>query len=307
MAYVKTAWVDDVTPLSAANLNRIEQGVEDANCLVPGDTLQHGVLTGGTVTFLTSSSLRVAAGSAWILQASGLLQRVTWQQTDITGIPAASVAQRVDQLVVDSNGVVSRLPGTDGAATDLTARAGAAGVPVGSLRLADFIVFTSGVQTATDATRFRDRRPWARGARTRQWMSSDGGYTSISTALTEITPLRKRVEVSTGRLLLRGRCTVTQSADLGVLMVPMVDGAEVTVANGGGRTYQGYTAIVSTRYYWTEAAWELDVAVGSHLVSWGLANGSGTGTLALYVAAAGPNPQMYAEERLVPWSDNGTA
>lgn len=31
MAYVKTTWVDEVTPTSAANLNHLEQGVADAN------------------------------------------------------------------------------------------------------------------------------------------------------------------------------------------------------------------------------------------------------------------------------------
>lgn len=34
MAYVKTTWIDDVTPLSAANLNKIEQGVADASVLL---------------------------------------------------------------------------------------------------------------------------------------------------------------------------------------------------------------------------------------------------------------------------------
>jgi hypothetical protein len=31
MAYVKTTWVDDVTPLSAGNFNNIEDGIEDAD------------------------------------------------------------------------------------------------------------------------------------------------------------------------------------------------------------------------------------------------------------------------------------
>ena len=46
MPYQKTTWVDNVTAITAARLNNIENGVESANSVIPLDAGQVGqVLT----------------------------------------------------------------------------------------------------------------------------------------------------------------------------------------------------------------------------------------------------------------------
>jgi hypothetical protein len=161
----------------------------------PGQVFQEGVMSGGGVTRLNTTDVRVAAGSAWIdgdsIAGFGAGRYfVSWPQTDITGIPAeAGAANRVDQIIVQLTGSafsgtcsVQRLAGASQAGgTTLTVqtgtggspaagRVGAAALPAGSLRLADLLINVNGVQVPPSNNNIdpngviRDRRPWARGA-----------------------------------------------------------------------------------------------------------------------------------------------
>ena len=44
MAYEKTNWVENETPINAENLNKIEQGIEDANNIIPSSGTEGQVL-----------------------------------------------------------------------------------------------------------------------------------------------------------------------------------------------------------------------------------------------------------------------
>lgn len=170
MAFTKTTWIEDVTAVSAAQLNRMEQGIADAHAMavdVDPDVmpLQHGVLYGGGLTWINANTQRIAAGRGLVKLASGLLRPVTWAQTDVT-IPT-STGNRVDQIVVSSAGVVSRLAGAEQAAGgfNLDSRTGAANAEPGSgyLRLYDILATAAQGGTPNAATYRMDRRPWAKG------------------------------------------------------------------------------------------------------------------------------------------------
>lgn len=126
--------------------------------------LQVGVISGGGVTRLSSSSVRVLAGRAWVPTGSGLYRIVSWNQTDLINIPV-STGSRLDQIIVRSSGSVERLAGAESAAAatadaGLNARAGAAALPADSIRLEDLLANGGGLGADTH---LRDRRPWSSG------------------------------------------------------------------------------------------------------------------------------------------------
>lgn len=55
MAYVQTTWVDNVTALSAANLNKIEQGVADAHAAAVWTNVDLNAATDYTVPWLAGA------------------------------------------------------------------------------------------------------------------------------------------------------------------------------------------------------------------------------------------------------------
>lgn len=126
--------------------------------------LQPGVVLAGdyALTINTTAQVTIAAGVAYVPQTLGLMVRaVTLAGTVLAAIPVATGANlRLDQVVVDATGVVSRLQGVEGAAVSLANRTGAAAIPAGSQLLHDMLVTNGGVLAAN----VRDRRPWARGA-----------------------------------------------------------------------------------------------------------------------------------------------
>ena len=58
MAYIKTVWVDDVTPISATNMNHIEQGIMEHQVVVTSDVIiGHIEIATQAETSLASSTI----------------------------------------------------------------------------------------------------------------------------------------------------------------------------------------------------------------------------------------------------------
>jgi hypothetical protein len=100
MAYTPTSWVDNVTPVNAANLNKIETGVDQAHdALLP---------------------LPVVNGQ-WIKGSGGAAIWSAIAQADVTGLPAA-LTGKIDATIVDAKG---DLIGASAADTPVRVPAGA--------------------------------------------------------------------------------------------------------------------------------------------------------------------------------------
>lgn len=128
--------------------------------------LDSGVVSGGALTWLSSSSVRVTAGRAWVPSDAGLYRLVRWVQTDFVGIPVGGAGNhRIDQLVVRASGAIERLAGSAAGFTNLDLRGGAAALPADAIRLSDLRSHeTLGIVNDT-ASGYRDRRLWASGMR----------------------------------------------------------------------------------------------------------------------------------------------
>lgn len=129
------------------------QAISDA--WQPGVTAERfGDLVVGSTTQVT-----VKKGVFYVLDPSSILTRCEQVADTVLGaIPAASASNfRLDQLVVDYTGAVSRLEGTQGTTVTLDNRTGAASIPAGSMLLWDLLVSSSGVTLANAW----DRRTWA--------------------------------------------------------------------------------------------------------------------------------------------------
>lgn len=196
------------------------------------DYIQQGVISGGTVVRNSASQVTVAAGSGWILQASGILQRVTWPATVISGIPAASANGRVDQVAVASTGVVSRLQGATASTSawasldDAPAGPSRAAVPVGSMRLSEFVVGAGGIGSAVGLN-FRDRRTWARGAYGRILLGSGASFSTASGVHSDIssTLLSLRMELTGVPVHVKFAGYVTQTSQSNTAISIRVNGA----------------------------------------------------------------------------------
>lgn len=137
------------------------------------DAWQPGILADrhGDLVVNSVSQVTVKAGIFWVLDATSILTRCSAAaDTVLAGIPAAAASNfRLDQLVVDSTGVVSRLAGTQGTTVTLDNRTGAASIPAGSMLLWDLLVTSTGVTSANSW----DRRTWA----------AQGGLVPVTTTL----------------------------------------------------------------------------------------------------------------------------
>lgn len=151
------------------------------------DGVQEGVIGGGDgkLSLLSATSLRVTAGSAWVDGDgnNGLngRYRVTWPQTDITGIPLPSSGYRFDQVYVQipatghgTGTIVYSQGSTTTAGPDVKDNRNGAVDVTGAIRLADWLA----TPTTLGDTRL-DRRLRANGFRHRVFRN-----TAISAAST---------------------------------------------------------------------------------------------------------------------------
>ncbi len=291
---------EEDTPLAQrANLNFTGAGVTAADSggktvvTIPGggggtassDSVQAGVLgTGqGKVTRNSSSEVAVAAGSGWVPNASGVLTRATWTATTVTAIPVATDT-RLDQVVVDSAGVISRLAGTDQAGVTLDNRTGAAALG-NNVRLADLLVTTTGIAVTTG---LRDRRPKALGAYFRIVRTSNAGGTNdyaiavsanVSTQIDAVN-INPRIECSGKNI----RCSIhgrAWSSTATALFAPFVDGARQLADEPFG--------ILATTTDTMELyiSYAIAVSAGSHTLGWGFRYGTAA-TLNIRARAAIP-------------------
>lgn len=218
--------------------------------------VQQGTLKGGAPSRQSASVVRIAAGSALVPTAAGVLVRASWAQTDLNVTAAAAGQQRLDQAVVSSAGVVSLLAGAAGAPTrDLDTRTGAAAVPAGSLGLADIAVTDTGVST----TGVRDRRPRAHGLNhsyVRPGASTISAPSGVgSGSATALPGFSFRVE-SLGALLHVGLDTRVIGTS-GKLGINLVDNGVVVKE----WIIEAAAGAVSLRHHFTPVA-------GSHLIEW---------------------------------------
>lgn len=138
----------------------------------PGKAVpQEGIssITDGALSINSTTSVRVAAGSAWIdgdnVVGAGRYF-VSWPQTDINIPLAADANDRLDLIIVRLQGkhgvtpTVERVAGTAGQASQVTLdnRLGAVALPNAALHVAD--VVSDNVNGVT-TTSVRDKRPWA--------------------------------------------------------------------------------------------------------------------------------------------------
>lgn len=275
------------------------------------DPLQKGVVGSGSgvVSVGSSTQLNVAAGAAWVQNAAGVLVRVNWSAATLA-VPAATL-DRLDQVVVDTAGNITRQPGTTDSATNtLGNRGGAddAGINAGKLRLADVLVTSTGVA----AGNIRDRRPWALGAFTQisRTQNASGGsdYNTTSTTLLEIdtTNLSARIECTGNPIRLTLACMSHETTggfstrtwlamDGGA-----IDGYPTSPATSAGNPSQ------SNWDYHTQLSRVIVPPAGSHRFAPMFAADSGGGTTVLKASATNPL-DFTVEEIMRPNANNGSA
>lgn len=229
------------------------------------DFAQPGVLSGGVFTRTSASAGSLSAGVAEVLTAGGVLVRVTWPTTVISGVPAAGANGRVDQVVVDSTGAVTLLQGTPapGAIStldDANSTASRAAIPAGSLRLWEYVATASGIIAVANGSVFRDRRPWAKGFH--------GHTTPLAANLTVPSPSDVVVTGSTRRIESSGmplRVSFYGSGDDGnsdrTRYSIYVDNVLASSTIADGIANLGGITLLHTG--WT---YEITLAAGSHLV-----------------------------------------
>jgi hypothetical protein len=174
--------------------------VTGASGLGAQDLLQPGVLVGTDCALTVTDPTHVHIAPSprlFVMSAGGVLVPTAPAATDIT-IPAIAANPRLDQIVIDTAGVVSRIAGAETAGANIVNRNGHGAVPAGSQLLHDLLIDGSGV--VADANHVRDRRGWAKGAHYNYWANNLADYTTNSTSWIEIDSanLAARVEIQSG-------------------------------------------------------------------------------------------------------------
>lgn len=212
------AGVHEFKNLVPADDAGVDAAFLDPAAFPPIDALGEGVENTVDAVFTRSSATAVNINAPsggrriWVRDANGLLVPTNPAGQNFTGIVATTVAGtfRLDQITVDSTGVIRYRAGTTQAAgITLDNRTGAFVLPAGERLLHDFLVASTGVQVVTSNTT-RDRRPWARpGVRVLQRVA--GPFTRLSNvaAAIDATNLQRRVEFSQGVLALELRGVVS--------------------------------------------------------------------------------------------------
>lgn len=164
--------------------------------------IQAGVYTdtAGMVTQKAAGanmSFDVAAGTAWVPDGSGGLVRVAISAQNVSAGSAASTNPRVDTVVVNSSGSVSRRQGSEQAGATLDNAAGTTSrvtLASNELRLAEFVIGTS--TTSLPNSNIRDRRTSARlssvGLVSTLPTAPPDGYTVDYQPTTTVAPIRYR-------------------------------------------------------------------------------------------------------------------
>jgi hypothetical protein len=258
--------------------------------------VQPGVLLGAdcALTVDSATQVTVAAGTSYVRNVSGILVRTTPISTVLSGIPAASASNfRLDQIVEDSAGVVTRLAGTQGTTVTIDNRTGAAAIPSGSQLLHDLLANSTGIHTADT----RDRRPWARGA-FRRLLRTSGDVTNGATTYTHVdaTNLNPRVECLGNPMRVTLVASgLTDTAGPVIQVVPFVDGTQpdglTTVA---GPIYTNtpaanYAMNISFAYTAVPAAGSHQFGIGFRQLGGGVAK----------VLANATQPLLFTVEELV--------
>lgn len=265
------------------------------------DGLQAGVVAAGDAALTVNSTTQVTAAAGTVYHTvSGVLTRLTPGSTVMGSIPLASASNfRLDQIVMDTAGAISRLQGTQGTTVTLANRTGAAALGTNML-LHDVLVTATGVTAAN----VRDRRPWARGAYVRILRNS-ANYTSTSATLAAIdaTNLAPRIECTGVPLRISLQVNVFHSvANAFAQIAPAMDGTLVD-GSAAGR-WQFYIGPTATTGSWKTLTWTVVPAAGSHVFAPQFALVT-AGTVTLFAAAT--TPLLYTVEELVRQnSSNGT-
>lgn len=267
------------------------------------DTLQEGVLVAADCALTVNSTSQVtiaAAGGLYVRNAAGLLIRNAPAATVLSAIPAASASNfRLDQVVADAAGVVTRLPGTQGTGVTLANRTGVAAIPSGSRLLHDILVTSGGVLIAN----CRDRRPRAGGMFVRKSLgvgtttlsNTVGGWTSFG--------LDSRIEC-TGRPV-RAKAWGhynNNTAGCGICNRLRVDGVEAEGVGTARLTH--IIGNVGAREAFVDE-WTFTPTAGSHLFGWDFTVSQG-GTATLYTQTGEHALYVSYEEILRDNSDNGS-
>lgn len=267
-----------------------------------GDHLQPGVIVGEhcALTINSTSQVTIGAGVVWTKNPSGLLVRSLPVATALSGIPVAAT-NRIDQIVISSAGVMSRLQGTTDVAENTLAAnpqvgGGRAAVPAGSQVLYDIQVTAGGVVAAN----VRDRRPWARGAY-RQVIRSAGNYTVVGpTSVEADVNLRQRIECSGApiRLSINASVRHTNAAFVGGVSIWM-DGA--VPYPGASRAINApganYTSVLN-------GVWVFTPTPGTHVFSLYIVGDVSGGTFTVF-GDTGSALTMVIEELVRQNSNNG--
>lgn len=297
MAFSVKDWKDypdTSTPINQTSLEDLETRLSSYTDLAAPpvtDVLQAGAFSSGDVALTRDSSTQVtiAAGVVYVTNASSILVRTAPTSTVISSYPAATTG-RLDQIVISSAGVVTRLAGTtDSGAVTLDNRTGAASIPSGSKLLHDIFVTSSGVLAAN----CRDRRSWARGFYYTVLLGSQT-RTGASPTVQLLVGTRIRVECS-GKPIhfsLNGRADSNSTWSAQRLYMEGVDAGLAECDITGGAPSSGNGALFEGTF--TPSA-------GSHLFEIQTTNGGGSLSCA-YAA----NISWEVQEQIRQNANNGT-
>lgn len=264
------------------------------------DQVQPGVVTGGTCTKLSATSVRIAAGTAWVRDSATLMRRVTWTQTDLT-VPAASgTNKRVDQVIVRATATApERLAGTESSTATIDNRTNAGALPSDALLLHDLVQTSDGALIGTSAGQ-RDRRPRAAGLRHQVIRTSATGATTNAVGDANAASL------FTGAFDFRMEATGSNLVEIGI-------DARASI-NAAGPSYwlllkdNGvYVREFDLQSGFNSVRIALVPSAGTHLYSWHHFVGqTGTSGLDVYTSGGGGRAYGWAIEHLGSVGNNGT-
>jgi hypothetical protein len=226
---------------------------------------QEGVVNDGELKVTPGAGLvlNYATGIAWILDDSALVSAAALVPVAVAGSTVtvganASGNPRIDQIIATLTGwntaTISVLAGTPAGGATLDNRSGAAGLPVGAIRLADVLMPNGFAGPFVQNTHIRDRRPWARGAHVARVRATNFIFDTTPDVLTDFTT---RLE-SSNRIMHVTLMSPGSFSGAGATQITVVlkeDGVSL-----GSRTFE-----ISAGTHTADAEWAFVPAAGSHL------------------------------------------